>query len=118
MFALLDASLAILGFILLQKDSYSRSSNLQTGSTSLKHALIRWNIPELEVLPLKYILNKCHYYTAWSKKPIIIYSDCSGLKDYQLRDISDIDNIRLFNMKADIKHYKYSKSMCLDRLTA
>ena len=72
------------------------SSILQAGSTSLKHAQVRWAIPELELLAVKYMLNKCHFYTAWATKTILVYSDCKGLKQYQTRDISDIDNHRLF----------------------
>ena len=53
------------------------------------------------------MLNKCHFYTAWSSRPITIFSDCSGLKQYQLKDISDIDNKRMFNIKADIQNYNY-----------
>ena len=64
MFVLIYVSLAWLGFVLFQKDSKGRSSILQAGSTSLKHAQIRWNIPELELLAVKYMLNKCHFYTA------------------------------------------------------
>ena len=49
LFALVDASKLGLGFILLQKDSKGRSSILQAGSTSLKQAQVRGNIPELEL---------------------------------------------------------------------
>ena len=66
LFALVDASLMGLGFILFQKDSKGRSSILQAGSTSLKHAQVRWAIPELELLACKFMLNKCHFYTAWA----------------------------------------------------
>ena len=38
LYALVDASLMGLGFILFQKDSNGRSSILQASSTSLKHA--------------------------------------------------------------------------------
>ena len=40
LFALVDASLMGLGFILFQKDKNGRSSILQAGSTSLKHAQV------------------------------------------------------------------------------
>ena len=36
----------------------------KAGSTSLKHARVRWAIPKLEFLAVKYMLNKCHFYTA------------------------------------------------------
>ena len=78
-FALADASVKGLGLILFQKDWKGRSSILQAGSSSFKHAQVRWNIPELELLAVKYMLNKCNYYTAWFVKPIIVYSYCSGL---------------------------------------
>merc|ERR1712240_104711 len=107
LFALVDASLLGLGFILFQKDPEGRSSILQVGSTSLKHAQVRWAIPELELLACKFMLNKCHYFTAWASKPIIIYSDCQGLKQYQTRDIADIDNRRLFKIKSDLMIYNY-----------
>ena len=41
LYALVDASLIGLGFILFQKDSNGRSSILQAGSTLLKHAQVR-----------------------------------------------------------------------------
>ena len=66
LYALVDASLMGLGFILFQKDSNGRSSILQAGSTSLKHTQVRWAIPELELLACKFMLNKCHFYTAWA----------------------------------------------------
>ena len=53
------------------------------------------------------MLNKCHFYTAWASKTIVIYSDCKGLKQYQTRDISDIDNRRLFTIKSDLMTYDY-----------
>ena len=62
---------------------------------------------ELELLAVKYMLNKCNFYTAHSSKPIIIYSDCSGIKQFQLRDISEIDNKRMASIKCDIMDYKY-----------
>ena len=101
------ATLNGLGFILFKKDSRGRSSVLQAGSTSLKHAQVRWNIPELELLAVKYMLNKCNFYSAWTSKTIIIYSDCSGLKQYQLIDISDIDKCRMFMIKSDIMQYNH-----------
>ena len=52
-YTLVDASLNSLGFILFQKDSKGRSSILQAGSTSLKHAQVRWSIPELKLLAVK-----------------------------------------------------------------
>ena len=107
LFTLVDASLMGLGFILFQKDKDSRSSILQAGSTSLKHAQVRWAIPELELLACKYMLNKCHFYMAWASKTITIYSDCQGLKNYQTRDIADIDNKCLFSIKSDLMMYNY-----------
>ena len=53
------------------------------------------------------MLNKCHFFTAWASKPIIIYSDCQGLKQYQSRDIVDIDNRRLFKIKSDLMTSNY-----------
>ena len=105
--ALVDASLLGLGFVLFQKDSNGRTSLLQAGSTNLKHAQVRWSMPELELLAVKHMLNKCNFYTAHSSKPIIVYSDCSGLKHFQMRDISDIDNKRMATIKCDIMHYNY-----------
>ena len=64
-------------------------------------------MPELELLAVKYMLNKYNFYTAHSSKPIVVYSDCSGIKQFQLRDISDIDNKRMASIKCDIMHYKY-----------
>ena len=64
-------------------------------------------IPELELLAVKYMLNKCYFYTDYFCKPIPIYSEDSGLKDYQLKGISDIDNTRMFKVKSDIMCYNY-----------
>ena len=80
--ALVDASYLGLGFVLFQKDSNGRTSLLQAGSTNLKHAQVRWSMPELELLAVKYMLNKCNFYTAHSSKPIAVYSDCSGIKPF------------------------------------
>ena len=105
LYTLVDASLCGLGFILFQKDKNGRLSILKAGSTSLKHAQVRWAILELELLTVKYMLNKCHFYTAWATKTIVIYLDCKGLKQYQTHDISDIDNRRLFMIKSDLMTY-------------
>ena len=105
--ALVDASYIGLGCVLFQKDSNGRTSLLQAGSTNLKHAQVRWSMPELELLAVKYMLNKCNFYTAHSTKPIIVHSDCSGIKQFQLRDISDIDNKRMASIKCDIMHYNF-----------
>ena len=61
LFALVDASLLGLGFVLFQKDSKGRTSLLQAGSTNLKHAKVRWAMPELELLAVKHMLNKCNF---------------------------------------------------------
>ena len=61
MFALVDASLLGLGFVLFQKDSKGRSSILRAGSTTLKHAQVRWSIPELEILAVKYMLTNAFF---------------------------------------------------------
>ena len=104
----MDASKLDLGFILMQKDSKGRSSILQAGSTSLKHAQVRWAIPELELLEVKYMLNKCSHFTLWEMKPITVYSNCSGLKQYQSRDISDIDDRHMALIKSDIMMFNYT----------
>merc|ERR1712101_77772 len=83
------------------------SSILQAGLTSLKHSQVRWAIPELELLACKYMLNKYHFYMAWASKPITIYSDYQGLKNYQTHDIADIDNKYLFSIKSDLMMYNY-----------
>ena len=54
------------------------------------------------------MLNKCSHYTLWATKPITIYSDCSGLKQYQSRDISDIDNRRMALIKSDTMMFTYT----------
>ena len=63
MYALTDASLAGLGFVLLQKDVDGKSSILQVGPTGLKNAQDRWAPTELEVLAIRYCLTKCHFFT-------------------------------------------------------
>ena len=66
LYALVDASLMGLGFILFQKDSNGMSSILRAGSTSLKHTQVRWAIPELKLYAYKFMLNKFLFYTAWT----------------------------------------------------
>ena len=53
-------------------------------------------------------MKKCHIYTAHSDNPIEILSDCSGLKDFQLQDISQIQNTRMLNIKANLQVYNYT----------
>ena len=101
--AMTDASINGLGFILFQKDSKGKTSLVQVGSTCLKNAQVRWHPSELELLAVQYCLKKCHFYTAHSDNPIKILSDCSGLKDFQLQDISQIQNTRMLNIKANLQ---------------
>ena len=63
---------------------------------------------ELELLAIQYCLKKCHFYTAHSDSPVEILSDCSGLKDFQLQDITQIQNTRLLNIKANLQIYNYT----------
>ena len=57
---------------------------------------------------IQYCLKKCHFYTAHSDNPMEILSDCSGLKDFQLQDISQIQNTRMLNIKANLQVYNYT----------
>ena len=98
-----DASINGLGFILFQKDEDGKASIIQVGSTCLKNAQIRWHPSELELLAIQYCLKKCHFYTAHSDHPVEILSDFSRLKDFQLQDITNIQNTRLLNIKATYK---------------
>ena len=90
--AMTDLSLNGLGLVLFQKDSAGKTSIVQVGSTCLKNAQVRWHPSELELLAIQYCLKKCHFYTAHSDSPVEILSVCSGLKDFQLQDISQIQN--------------------------
>ena len=103
-----DASINGLRFVLFQKDSKGKTSLVQVGSTCLKNAQVRWHLSELELLAVQYCLKKCHFYTAHSDNPIEILSDCSGLKDFQLQDISQIQNTRMLNIKANLQVYNYT----------
>merc|ERR1712082_358262 len=103
-----DASNNRLGFILFQKDEDRKASIVQVGSTCLKNAQIRWHLSELELLAIQYYLKKCHFYTAHLDSPVKILSDCSGLKDFQLQDITQIQNTRLLNIKANLQIYNYT----------
>ena len=103
-----DASINGLGFILFQKNSEGKTSIVQVGSTCLKNAQVRWHPAELELLAVQYCLKKCHFYTAHSDNPIEILSDCSGLKDFQLQDITQIQNTRMLNIKANLQIYNYT----------
>ncbi len=78
---LTDASYLGLGFILFQKDKDGKYSIVMVGSTSFKNAQSRWYPTELELLAIYYYLSRCHYMTANTKLPIVVYSDCSGLRN-------------------------------------
>ena len=103
-----DASINGLGFVLFQKDNNGKASIIQVGSTCLKNVQVRWHPSELELLAIQYCLKKCHFYTAHSDSPVEILSDCSGLKDFQLQDITNIQNTRLLNIKANLQIYNYT----------
>merc|ERR1712240_300379 len=103
-----DASINGLRFILFQKEEGGKASIIQVGYTCLKNAQIRWHPSELELLAIQYCLKKCHFYTAHSDHPVEILSDCSGLKDFQLQDITNIQNTRLLNIKANLQVYNYT----------
>ena len=103
-----DASINGLGFILFQKNAEGKTSIIQVGSTCLKNAQVRWHPAELELLAVQYCLKKCHFYTAHSDHPVEILSDCSGLKDFDLQDISQMQNTRMMNMKANLQAYNYT----------
>ena len=100
--AMTDASINGLGCVLFQKDREGKTSIIKVGSTCLKNAQVRWHPSELELLAIQYCLKKCHFYTAHSDSPVEILSDCSGLKDSQLQDITQIQNTRLLNIKANL----------------
>merc|ERR1712240_95024 len=106
--AMTNASINGLGFILFQKDSNGKVSIVQIGSTCLKNAQVRWHPSELELLAIQYCLKKFHFYTAHSDSPVEILLDCSGLKDFQLQDITQIQNTRLLNIKANLQIYNYT----------
>merc|ERR1712240_941503 len=106
--AMTNASINGLGFVLFQKDSKGKVSIIQVGSTYLKNAQVRWHPSELELLAIQYCLIKCHFYTAHNDHPVEILSDCSGLKDFQLQDITNIQNTWLLNIKANLQIYNYT----------
>ena len=88
---------------------WQREANIvQVGSTFLEIAQARWHPSELELLAIQYCLRKCHFYTAHSNNPIIIPSDCSGLKNFQLQDITQIQNTRMLNIKVNLQIYNYT----------
>ena len=66
LFAMTDASLSGLGFILYQKDPKGHCSIIQVGLTCLKNAQARWHPAELELLAIQYCLKKYHFYMAHS----------------------------------------------------
>ena len=72
LYAMTDASLNGLGFILYQKESTGHCSIIQVGSTCLKNAQARLHPAELELLAIQYCLKKCHFYTANSDDVIEI----------------------------------------------
>lgn len=119
-----DASINGLGFIQFQKDSAGKASIVQVGSTALKNVQVRWHPSQLELLAIQYCLKKCHFYTAHSDNPVKILSDCRGLKDFQLQDITKIQNTQMLNIKANlqvynhkVKHVKGAKNHLADVLS-
>ena len=76
LYAMTDASLNGLGFILYQKDSTGHCSIIQVGSTCLKNAQARWHPAELELLAIQYCLKNATYtqYTVmmWLKFSLIV----------------------------------------------
>ena len=64
----------------------------------------------MELLTVYFGLNKCNYFTANTKLPIIIYSDCSGLRNFELLDITSMSNKRMINLKDKLQQYNYSIS--------
>ena len=78
------------------------------GSTCLKNAQVRCHPAELELLAGQYCLKKCHFYMAHSDHLVEILSDCSGLKDFELQDISQMQNTWMINMKANLQAYNYT----------
>ena len=42
------------------------------------------------------------------ENPVEILSDCSRLKDFQLQDITQIQNTRLLNIQANLRIYNYT----------
>ena len=106
-FGLTDASYQGLGFILFQEDENKHVSILQVGSTCLKNAQVRWHPTELELLAMYYCLSKCEFYTLSSINPITIYSDCSGLKGFELMDITTLTKKRMISLKDKLQSYNY-----------
>merc|ERR1712089_88659 len=90
LYAMTDASLNCLGFILYQKDPKGHCSIIQVGSTCLKNVQASWHLAELELLAIQYCLKKCQFYTAHSDDVIEIQSDCSGLRNFQLQEITQM----------------------------
>ena len=105
-----NASLNGLGFILYQKDPKGHCSIIQVGSICLKITQARWHAAELELLKIQYCLKKCHFYTANSDDVIKIQSDCSRLRKFQLQEITQMQNRRMIQMKANLQMYNNTVS--------
>ena len=80
------------------------------GSTSLKNAQSRWYPTKLELLAVYFCLSRCHYVTANTKLPIVVYSDCSGLRNFELLDINSMSNKRMINLRDKLQVYNYKIS--------
>ena len=105
--ALTDASYLGLAFILFQKRSDGNWSIVQVGSTTLKGSQLRWHLSELEALAIDYLFSKSHFITFCSAKTVDVYSDCSGLKNFETLDIHNIKNRRLLAIKERLQSYNY-----------
>ena len=93
---LTDASVQGLGFVLFQKGKEDKKwSIVWAGSTCLKASQPCWCPSKLELLLVFFALKKCHHFTFNTRHPVVVYSDCSGLKGFDKKDLPRISNHRI-----------------------
>ena len=106
--ALTDASVQGLGFILFQKGSQDKKwSIVWAGSTCLKASQPCWCPSELELLSVFFCLKKCHHFTFNSRHPVIVHSDCSGIKGFEFKDLLGISIQQMADLKVKMSEYWY-----------
>ena len=103
---LTDASrLHGLGFALVQQHRQGLSL-VQCGSCSITPTQQRYATIELECLAIKWAMHKCNFYIR-GLPDLQIWTDHRPLVGIFQKDLPDIDNPRLLNLREKIQHYNF-----------
>ena len=106
LYVLTDASYSGLEFILFQHKANGQGwCIVMVGSTTLKGSQKNWYPSELELLAIDYMFTKTHFWTFSTTHPVVLYSDCSGLKSFENMDLHSIKNKRFMQIKESLSCY-------------